>query len=314
VARIYVTRDEAVTVVSRRRPPVFPGRRVRRSWRELVEYSARSRTSGTTLLTFGPPAALGGVVAILAPPEIAVAVGGASLVATTYVAPTVRRRLSAWVTARRVKAPRLRRSSYAPLRGAAEQEAFDRAIGLADRISQTWPRLGALIDPADAGMLLAGALWEIAELLARRQELEAVVAGLDRPEFIAEPAHDARPPKAKPGTGAAAEAAPAAAAAARQQRGTANPLVRELRSRLAEAKAALAAVNADLVRRESALHRAEQAGLDFIREQEMRRAIRTADNALRAAPPPGTLDAAADLADRTRAVVAAYRELTAGPL
>lgn len=91
----------------------------------------------------------------------------------------------------------------------------------------------------------------------------------------------------------------------------------EARYQLGAARAAHAEIEAELVRREASLRRAEEAGRDFIREQDMRRAIRAAERSLRVAPPlglppaPPVQDAGADLAEHTRSVLDAYRELTA---
>lgn len=88
---------------------------------------------------------------------------------------------------------------------------------------------------------------------------------------------------------------------------------RELRTQTQATKAALAQVRADLAAREASMRRAEEAGRQFIRDQEMRQAIRAAEDTLREAPPhlPPPQDPATDLAERTQSVLAAYRELTA---
>jgi hypothetical protein len=165
----------------------------------------------------------------------------------------------------------------------AERAAFQQAVDMADRIAETWPALGTLVDPADAEPLLAEALWEISGVLARRQELNAVLADLSRPDFAAVP--------------------------------TADQTARELRAQTRATRAALAKVQADLARREASLRRAAEAGRHFIREQEMRRAIRAAEHSLGEATPDfgtPTPDPAADLAEQTQSVLTAYRELTAG--
>jgi hypothetical protein len=183
------------------------------------------------------------------------------------------------------RSDRIPRSDHADLRllsGAPERAAFQQAVGVADRIAETWPALGALVDPADAEPLLAGALWEISGVLARRQELTAVLAELNRPDFAAAP--------------------------------TTDQTARELRAQVQASRAALTRVGADLARREASLRRAEEAGRHFIREQEMRQAIRAAEDTLRDATPgfpTSTLDPAADLAEQTQSVLTAYRELTA---
>jgi hypothetical protein len=127
-------------------------------------------------------------------------------------------------------------------------------------------------------------LWEIAGVLARRQELVAMLADLNRPDFTAS--------------------------------ASAEDTALELTAQVRATKAVLAEVETDLARREASLRRAEAAGRDFIRDQDMRSAIRSAEASLRAGapvdlPPAPAHDAAADLADHTRSVLAAYHELTA---
>jgi hypothetical protein len=271
VARIYVMRDNGVIVVSRRRLGRLRNRPVPRSWDTLVEIPPRTgRAPGETTLVFAPPVALGALAAVFAPAEVGVAVGGATLIASTYLTPQLRR----WLAGRR-----LRRPDNVVLHSERARSAFDHALALADRVSETWPALGPLVDADEAAVMLAEALWQIAAVLSRREELDAVLepVGFD----------------------------PSAASV-------------ETRSQLSVARAARARVDAEFQRREAGLRRAEEAGRDFIREQQMREAVRAADQTLRAMPPavlagPGAaLEPASDLAEHTHSVLAAYRELTAG--
>jgi hypothetical protein len=135
--------------------------------------------------------------------------------------------------------------------------------------------------------MLADALWEIAGVLARREEFAGVLAGLSRPDFAALSPED--------------------------------PAARELRAQVRTTKEALSQVEIELARRETSLRRAEEAGRGFIREQEVRSAVRAADESLRTVAPPfgagaeRALDAGAELAEQTRTVLQAYRDLTSGP-
>jgi hypothetical protein len=271
MARIYVRRDDGVIVVSRRRLGWLSNRPVERSWDTLVEIPPRAgRAPGETTLVFAPPVALGALAAVLAPAGVGVAVGGATLIASTYLTPRLRRRLAE---------RRLRRADNIILRGERARSAFDHALDLADRVSSTWPALGPLVDADEASAMLAEALWQIAAVLSRREELDAILEpiGFD------------------PSTASV-----------------------ETRSQLSAARAARARVDAEFQHREVALRRAEEAGRDFIREQQMREAVQAADQTLRSMPPtfqagPGTaLEPASDLAEHTHSVLAAYRELTAG--
>lgn len=295
MARIYVMRGDGVIVVSRRRPGLLGPRPVQRSWHTLAEIPPRTgRPPGETTLVFAPPVVLGFLAAAFAPAGIGIAVGGVSLIASTRLTPALRRRLAG---------RRLRRPDNIVLRDERARSVFDRAVAIADRVSETWPALGPLVDTDDASAMLAEALWQIAAVLARREELDAVLA--------ANPADPADLRDASV----------------------------EVRSQVSVAKAARARVAAELLRREASLRRAEQAGRDFIREQNMRQAVSAAERTLRSMPPGGLIpaavppallptdalavspaggpgavgpDAGADLADHTRSVLAAYRELTAG--
>jgi len=203
---------------------------------------------------------------------------------------------------RRLLVPRLFRRRVGPpalqggieLTAAAERTAFDRVGATADRVAETWPALDGLIDVAEAKTLLAEALWEIAGVLARRQELSEVLTQLTRPDFAA--------------------------------LSTAAATASKLQTQIRATKEALSAVEIDLAGREASLRRAEEAGRTFVRDREMHEAIRAAERSLAATSPDPALaalspdpalaaaaptsDPAADLAEHTHLVLAAYRELT----
>ena len=289
--RLYVARDGNVTVISRDRVRLSGGRVVRRPWSALSEITPAAGEAATGLagklpsrqavadaaLVVLTPVLAGGVAAAFAPVEAGFAAGGAMLLAMSYLTPALRRRRAA-------RGPRAGRGEVVTLTEAGARAAFGRAVEVADRISETWPALGSLVSPAAAEPMLAEALWEIAGVLARRQELAGLLTDLNRPDFAA--------------------------------RAPSEETARELAAQVRATKAALAELESDLARREASLRRAEAAGRDFIREQAMRSAIRSAEASLRTTPQPDHPaapgpDAAADLADHTRSVLAAYRELTA---
>jgi hypothetical protein len=275
VTRLYVARDDEVTAVSRGRLRMSGAHPVRRDWRALVELTASSPQSrrGAALVVL-PPVLAGSLTAAFAPVETGLVVGGVVFFAMSYLGPLVRRRIGT--------APRPRRADLLLLSSPAERTAFDQAITTADRIVSTWPALGSLIDVPSAEAMLAEALWEMAGVLSRRQELSRVLTDLSRPEFAGVP--------------------------------FADQTARELHAQLKATKAALSQIEVDRSRREASLRRAEEAGRNFIRDQEMRRAIRAAEESLRAAPldpPTPPADPGADLAEHTHSVLAAYRELTA---
>ncbi|NJC71240.1 hypothetical protein HC031_16185 [Planosporangium thailandense] len=162
-----------------------------------------------------------------------------------------------------------------------DREAFSEAIDLGERISKTWPALHGLIDTAAAGRQLAHALWELAGLLERRQDLREVR------DDLAEKDHDGLPAD--------------------------SPAVRELRAQREKVAAALADLDADVHRRLSDLTATALAGENFLREQEIGELIRDTDQRLAELTPhdlPGGPESGAALAEHTQAVLAAYRDLT----
>jgi hypothetical protein len=276
VPRLYVARDLSATVISRHRLRMAGGRAVRRRWKALVETTAdtgaqqpRDAVIGTAMVA-GPPILTGALTAVFAPVEIGIVVGGAVFFGMSYVAPLVRRQLAG-------RGPRTTGAAYR-LTTISERAAFDRVLATADRITESWPGLGALVDVFDAEAMLADALWEIARVLARRQEVSAVLSELSRPDFL----------NADPADGTA----------------------REVGVHRRAARAAIARAEAELVQREANLRRVEQAGRRLARELEMRRAIRVAEESLQTSLALPPADPAAELAEQTQSVLAAYRELT----
>jgi hypothetical protein len=283
-SRLYVARDAKVTVVCRSRLRMSGAQPVRRDWRGLVEVTAPTlepkppRPLSDAVVVFLSPLLAGSLTAAFAPLEAGLAVGGGLFLVASYVAPVLRRRV---LRRRAGQAPHASRAEVRILSEPSERAAFQQAVQVADRIAGTWPALGTLVDPAQGERLLAEALWEISGVLVRRQELTGVLAGLSRPDFAAVSPTD--------------------------------QTARELRTQARATKAALTQVEADLGRRAASLRRAEEAGAHFIREQEMRQAIRAAERTLRDVTPGAPIpDPAADLAEQTQAVLTAYRELTAG--
>jgi hypothetical protein len=292
VTRLYVARDDKVTAVSRGRLRMSGAHPVRRDWRALVEVTASTpsprRSPADAALVVLPPVLAGSLTAAFAPVEAGFAVGGVVFFAMSYLGPLIRGR-AALSSGPLLLSSRAGRAALRPhradtllLSSPAERAALDHAIATADGIVETWPALGSLIDVPAAEGMLAEALWEIAGVLSRRQELSRVLADLSRPEFAAV--------------------------------ATTGQTARELHAHLKATRAALSRIEMDLSRREASLRRAREAGRDFIRDQDLRRAIRAADESLRAGPedfPGGPADPGADLAEHTQSVLAAYRELTA---
>lgn len=167
----------------------------------------------------------------------------------------------------------------------AEQEriAFQRAVVIARRIRRTWPELSHMIDPVDADLSLVRALDDLAAVMARRQQIRRL-----RDELA-----DVDPRNLPAGS-------PALLALA-AQRERVRALWRETGE---SANRILAGIQA-----------AALAGESLIRERRVGATAREAEQAITrlSAEGAGRSNAAGpDLAERTAAVVSAYRDLSAG--
>jgi hypothetical protein len=168
-----------------------------------------------------------------------------------------------------------------------ERTAYARALTVARRVRRTWPQLGGLVDPADADRTLTRALDELAGLMARRQRIRRLRTEL------------AEAIRGGPSVGSRAVPAdsPAVQALAVQRR-----RVEELwRTTGAQANRMLRGIEA-----------AALAGESLIREQRMHETARRAEltiTRLAAGGPVAAVEAGPELAERTAAVVTAYREL-----
>jgi hypothetical protein len=163
-----------------------------------------------------------------------------------------------------------------------ERAAFERAFVVAKRVRRTWPALRHMIDSDDADRSLSAALEELAAIMARRQQIRCL-----REELAQATRHDL--PADSPAVQALAEQRLRVEALWRSTAGAANRI--------------LAGINA-----------AALAGENLIREQRIGDTAREAELAisrLTAAGPPRT-EAGPELAERTAAVIAAYRELASG--
>jgi hypothetical protein len=164
-----------------------------------------------------------------------------------------------------------------------ERDAYQRAVAVARRVRRTWPALEHMIDPDDADRSLARALDDLAAVMGRRQQirrLRAELAGID----------DRNLPVDSP-----------AVLALAAQRARVEVLCRET---AASANRIIAAMTA-----------AALTGENLIRESRIGQTARDAELAisrLAAADLARSVEAGPELAERTAAVVAAYRELAAG--
>ncbi|MBM2623194.1 hypothetical protein JIG36_47635 [Actinoplanes sp. LDG1-06] len=168
------------------------------------------------------------------------------------------------------------------LRTGEERAVFQRAAGVARRIRRTWPGLPGMIDPDLADRSLTAALDDLGGLLVRRQELRRLRAGLDAVRHEDVPADS-----------------PSVLALA-AQREHADRLWHE------------SGEQANRILR--SLDQAALAGEAFLREREIGETARQAELVLAGLtrePGAPAADSGPELADRTAAVITAYRELAA---
>ena len=276
IDRLYVARDDTTTIVSRRRIRVAgPGLAVSR-WGG-VEESVSERQS-----ILPAPSLLRAATVVLPPGAVTAALWlagtGPDITflagAATFFAGAY---LIPLVGKRRRAAPRS--EGFGALFDAPEREQFDQALEVARRVTETWPALSGLIDQRDAQWALNEALWELAVILGRRQDARRIVESLEGHRTD--------------------ELSPT------------SELGESLAGQLAKAVAALGRLDADIAARRASIASAEETGRRFVREQELIRKLREASRSLDAQPADAAgVDAASELADRTAAVIEAYRELS----
>ncbi|WP_433302304.1 hypothetical protein ACQP2F_08665 [Actinoplanes sp. CA-030573] len=165
------------------------------------------------------------------------------------------------------------------LRTREERAAYARALAMAHRVRRTWPELPGMIDPESADRSLTHALDDLATLLVRRQELRRLRAGLETVRHQDVPA----------GSRAALALAEQADRADELWRITGEQANRILR----------------------AIDEAALAGETFLTERRIGATARQAELVLaRLSSGPHPAETAPELADRTAAVLDAYRELS----
>ncbi|PRY18770.1 hypothetical protein [Pseudosporangium ferrugineum] len=168
------------------------------------------------------------------------------------------------------------------LDAAEERAAYGRALVVSRRVRRTWPALRHMIDPGDADRDLTAALRELAAVMARRQQIRRL-----REELGAAAQHDL--PANSPAVQALAEQRLRVEGLWRSTAATANRIL-------------------------SGIDAAALAGENLIREQRIGETAREAELAIArlTAATAAPTDSAPHLAERTAAVIAAYRELAAG--
>ncbi|GAB1645815.1 hypothetical protein [Krasilnikovia sp. MM14-A1259] len=168
------------------------------------------------------------------------------------------------------------------LRAREERIAYERAVAVSHRIRRTWPALRGMIDPAEADHTLTRALEQLAALLARRQQIRAL-----RDELIE---------------------------AARQELPADSPAAEALAAQRTRVEELWRETGLTANRMLRGIAAAAHAGETLLREQEIGRTARDAEMAisrLAAVGAAAPAEAGPELAERTAAVVKAYRELAA---
>ena len=284
IQRLYVARDDNTTIVSLRRLRVTgPGMVVTR-WGGIEE----SVSASQTIL---PAPSLKQAAAVLLPPgltatafwaagagsEATIGAGTAVLFVGAYLWPLLQRKL-------RPADARPRNTGDAPFRtlfDEQERRLFQETLDVAERITDTWPDLEGLIDQRDAEWSLNQALWDLADLLARRQQVRRILASLEsqKTEHL------------RPDSTASAG----------------------LAANLTRARTTLQRLENEAAARRASLADAQAAGTRFVHEQRTLKALQESSESLTALPVESTrADIGAELAERTAAVLQAYQELSEG--
>ena len=174
------------------------------------------------------------------------------------------------------------RHRHRELHHAEDTHAFSTARQAGERVVDAWPRIGAMVGVADPGPALARSLWTLSEVLVnrgavrdRRDELERIRADLP----------------------------------------TGTEVWREVDDRVTQLDTALAAFDTEVDARLAAFTDLSERCRRYVREERAiaraREAVLRADQALGDTPPPigGAPEPGHELAERTAAVLDAYREL-----
>ncbi|MEU4560819.1 hypothetical protein AB0F72_20775 [Actinoplanes sp. NPDC023936] len=160
---------------------------------------------------------------------------------------------------------------------AAERTAFDGALAASHRVRGTWPALAGMVDPVLADRSLTRALDELATVLTRRQELRRLRADLRGVRLADIPADS-------PARAAVAEQSERAEELWRETGAAADRIVRSIDT-------------------------AALAGETFLRERQVAATARYAERTLARVTGAPAAESGPELADRTEAVIAAYRDL-----
>lgn len=294
-ARLYLGLDAEKIVVASYPLSMRTGRARRRRLGSLTEVvpappSGRTRSQRTRLLTqlTVALALLSGVLAAAGLPWWAPAVSSAVILG--FVARDQARAAAVGT----IEVPRCTTGTVHTLYAPQERTAFARSFVVAQRIQRTWPALRHMIDPADADRMLSRALSDLAGVLARREQIRRLRAELSAVGPGDLPAH--------------------------------SPSVQALAAQRTRLDELWRDTGAQANRHIRNLSVAAAAGEGLVHEQRVGRTARQAERAIAQLTTAGTgvplpghghpapaIDppAGQQLADRTAAVIAAYRELAA---
>jgi hypothetical protein len=166
---------------------------------------------------------------------------------------------------------------------AEDTRAFTTALQACEQVIDAWPSIGPMVGVADAGPVLARSLWTLSEVLVSRGALREQRDELEQ---------------------------------ARTDLPAATKVWHEIDDRVERLDGSLAAFDAEVDARVAAVADLAEGCQRYVREElaisRAREAVRRADQALGEALTPvgGALEPGHELADRTAAVLDAYRELT----
>jgi hypothetical protein len=175
------------------------------------------------------------------------------------------------------------RKRHRVLYHADDTDAFTSAQQAGKRVVQAWPWITAMVGVADPGPVLARSLWTLSEVLVSRGALRE-----QRDELVQ----------------------------IRVDLATDSEASREVDDRVAQLETALSALDAEVEARLDAFTALSERCQRYVREERAivraREAVLRADQALgdTLAPGHGAPEPGHELADRTAAVLDAYRELT----
>ena len=271
---LYVAHDDKLVIVSRLPLEVVGGRGLSYGWGSVLEVTPAEQPGDRRPLVV----TLYGLGTIFGISGVSLLMSGALSGGFLLLAGIVAGAGAALLDWRQrpgvISAPRLEsdREQHHVLVEGRDRRVFSDAIELCQRTSETWPALGALVDVPIAEQQLAQALFDLAGALERRQELRELYAELA--------VHD----------GAV-----------------------ELASRMDKTTSALNELDNEVTKRIATLNAVAVAGEQLIRDEEIDALAREADEALARLTSAGRAiesDAGSELAERTKAVLRAYRELT----